>query len=230
MKQLIFISLISLLLINCNNEPKENAKSEDLIPDKVDLAEETEQNEKISPKTQYLNDFLLDPINLNEFKKKYGPSNSGACCSGIPTNWLYKPENEGFYYQYMLFNLRGMSYLNGKIMGEGEQLRKFQIYVYHFGKNRDFDFYNDDEVLIGYSCAGMHEALGQTNIVGKSWQEIEEQFGNDYIDLDSIKIYQYNNRILSLKLKSSKVEWVKYFHQSSKVEKEKIPEHLIIFN
>jgi hypothetical protein len=130
----------------------------------------------------------------------------------------------------MLFwKLKGMRYLNGKFMDEGALLREFQIYVYHFGKNQGFDFYNDDEVLVGFSCAGIHEALGRANIIGKSLQEIEELFGSEYIDCDSIKIYQHNNRVLSLKLKSSKVEWIKYFHQSSKVEKGKIPDHLIMF-
>ncbi|PLX20249.1 MAG: hypothetical protein C0599_09405 [Salinivirgaceae bacterium] len=233
MRHQIFILLISFLLINCNSESKEKVVHEqtfDSIKDDSEIGRKTSQNEEINPKTQYLKSFLLEPINLIEFKNKYGPSNSGGCCSGIPIKWLYKPEKEGFYYQYMLFRqLKGMRYVNGKIMGEGELFKNFKIYVYHFGENRDFDFYNNDEELIGFSCAGIHEALGQANIVGKSLEEIEELFGNEYIEFDSLKIYYLENRVLSLKLKSSKVEWFKYFNHSSKLEEDKIPEHLIKF-
>ena len=231
MRRQITRLLKSLLFTNCNNASKEDAKSENILPDKVDSTKIAEPDEEIITKTKYLKDFLLEPINLIDFKSKYGPSNSGGCCSGNPKEWMYKPEKEGFYYQYMLFRkLNEMQLANGKVMNETEQFRKFQIYVYHFGKNKEFDFFSDNEVLIGFSCAGIHEALGRANIVGKSFQEIEELFGNEFIDCDSIKIYQHDNRVISLKFKSSKVEWIKYFHQSSRVEKEKIPEHLIRFN
>lgn len=252
----LIVLLLALILYSCVNEEKEDAEYENLFPDKVDLEsvslnknllqkkthdtindgsdieKRTEQNEKIIPKTEYLKDFLSEPINLIEFKKKYGSSNSGQL---KPNKYYYKPEDEGFYYKYMLFNSLGfrknpMRYLNGKIMSEGDLFKSFQIYVYHFGNTGSFDFYDKNEVLIGFRSAGIHEALGKANLVGKTLQEIEELFGNDYIVMGNIKIYQHNNRVLSLKLNSSKVEWIKYYHQSSKVEKEKIPEHLIIFN
>ena len=256
MRHQIYILLISLLIINCNNESKEDTESENLFRDNIDLesvslnknllqektldsinddsntAKKTEQNVKIISKTQYLKDFLSEPINLIDFKKRYGPSNSGQLKAN---KYYYKPKDEGFYYKYMLFNGLGfgknpMRYLNGKIMSEGDLFNSFQIYVYHFGHTGSFDFYDKNEVLIGFRSAGMHEALGKANLTGKTLQEIEALFGNDYIEAGNIIIYQYNNRVLSLKLKSSKVEWIKYYHQSSKVEKEKIPEHLIIFN
>ncbi len=250
MKNLIPVVYFSVILFSCTNssdtknessgsieDPNDSVSTVNTIhPDRktdtikvvddttvsIDLKEENISN------TAFFERFLMEPINLSEFKNKYGPSNSGACCTGSPEN-LHEPPKDGFYYQYMFFwKLASMRYSDGSAMSEGDLFMSFQIYVYHFGNNHDFDFFNNDEILIGLSCAGSHPGLGQANLVAKSLSEIEKLFGNDYIDLDSIKIYQYNNRVLSLKFNSSKVESYKYFHLSSMVSKNKVPKALLI--
>ena len=228
---IVLILLVSFSCTNCGENPVENKKTP--RSDASNHQHKSDSVENLTPTA--IQSLLMDPIDLSEFKKSYGPSNSGAGCSEFPTEWRHQPEKKGFYYEYMFFwkLRREIRFLDGGPMSEGELFRNFKINVYHLGDNSEFDFYDNNEVLIGIRSAGSHEALGKLNLVGKSLKEIDSLFGNDYIEKKNVRIYHYNKRVLSLQFKTiqhvDKVESFIYSHLSRELDASNIPDMLLNF-
>ena len=228
---IVLILLVSFSCTNCGENPVEDKK----IP-RSDASNNQHKSDSVENLTlTAIQSLLMEPIDLKEFKKSYGPSNSGAGCSEFPTEWRHQPEKKGFYYQYMLFHKlqEDMRYLDGKTMNEYDLFKNFRLFVYRFGDNGEFDFYDNTEVLIGLRSSGAHEALGKLNLVGKSLKELDEFFGNDYIEKKNVRIYHYNKRVLSLQITKiqdvEKVESLIYLHLSKELDKNNIPDMLLNF-
>jgi len=238
MRYSIVIPIILSILTSCYDTSKKPTEKSNSIsirntddPSKLHYQQDSIKDLPSS----YIQSLLMSPIDLPEFKKSYGASNSGAGCSEFPIEWRHKPEKKGFYYEYMFFNKlkRKIRFLDGGPMNESELFRNFKINVYHFGDNPEFDFYDNNEVLIGIRSAGSHEALGKLNLVGKSLKEIDSLFGNDYIEKKNVRIYHYNKRVLSLQFKTiqhvDKVESFIYLHLSRELDASNIPDMLLNF-
>ncbi len=223
--------MLLLFLTSCTEETSTN---EHKTTTSVDTNEsEEELNEKPLTPIQSL---LMAPLDLAQFKKSYGPSNSGAGCSDFPIEWRFNPQKEGFYYQYMLFHSlqRDMKNIEDVSFNEYQLFENFRIYVYHYGKNGAFDFFDENEELIGLRTSGSHTGLGNLDLVGKSIDNLHESYGTDYIQKDDVRIYHFRDRALSLKFRevngAERVEALVYAHLSKDLDKNNVPGMLLDFS
>ena len=233
MKKILFLIFLCHITISCSNnvDEKENLKKRDLSFTKDTTNADSIGRDSILQDTlmvitekSYLESFLENPIDLQQFKKDYGPSNSGGMNGGL----LYKPDSAGMYLRFMLFN--GNSDRNRKLrISEGQKFKQLQFYVYRYGKTVG-DFFDTNEILVGFKCKLEDESLGKANLVGKTEKEIIDLFGNGYSSYKNYRIYENNNRVLSLYITESKVLWVKYYHLASPFSKDNIPALLLEFD
>ena len=229
------LSIIFLCIItfSCSNyiSQKENQKEDvtfvkdDSIDTKAIIKDSILQDTlKVVVEKSYLESFLENPIDFQQFKKDYGPSNSG----GINGGPLYKPDSVGMYLRFMLFN--GNRDRNRKLgISEGQKFKELQFYVYRYGKTVG-DFFNTNEILVGFKCKFKDPSVKKADLVGKTKKEINVLFGNEYIRYKNYRIYEKNNRVLSLCFDGQIVLWTKYYHLMSPVHKDNIPELLLEFN
>jgi len=166
-----------------------------------------------------LSALLLAPIDLPEFKRIKGPSNSSVMHANRD---FYKPDREGFYYWYALF--KGPSK-----QSESKRLRGFRLIVYKYGTEAG-DFYDRNEELIAIKSRFSDPHLGKLNLVGVSVDSIRKRFGAPFAAIDGLLIYHDNSHALSLGSANGSVKWFKYvrLHQSL-VDADNIPAALLKF-
>jgi len=178
-----------------------------------------DEHEHTQKQQETLSDLLQNPINLSEFKRIKGPSNSSVMKGD---NCYYKPEREGFYYWYAMFKEPAK-------LRESERLRGFRLIVYKYGK-KPGDFYDSNEELIAIKSRFADPQLGKLNLVGMSVDSIRKQLGSPFVERDGMLIYHINSRALSLGTASGNVKWFKYVRlQKCFVDTDNIPAALLKF-
>ncbi len=170
-----------------------------------------------------IQDFLINPIDFQQFKEDNGPSNSGTANK----TGLYKPNQAGMYLRFMLFQ-GNRARIKKLKLPDSFGMTELQFFVYRFGTEVG-DFYDSNELLVGIKCRIRDPALGQANLVGKHITLIEKQFGKDFIQHDNCIIYQYQNRVLSLNIQGGNVSWFKYLYLAEPVTSNNIPKRLLKF-
>jgi hypothetical protein len=170
-----------LLFYSCQNEIKPSRQNEQTIKiDKNPLIDTLIQRkyDSIETLSDEAKEFLVNPINISEYKKLKGSSNSG----GAKTyDFHYRPIDRGFYLKFFLFPSFGeqgpsiITFRKGKEMGS---------------------YIDEDEILIQFFSNRNDEDLKKLNLVGLSQEHIIEKLGNPSFKNNDILVYYYNNRIL----------------------------------
>ena len=190
-KILMMVLLLSIPILGTPNASYDQVHSQ-IKP----LVKPTKQNHELAV-------FLSVPIDLITFKNKKGPSNSSQLkASSKTTSWIYRPKNQGFFYQYMLFPTPTR-------YSEGERFFGFSVVVYKFGKKIG-DYYDSNETLIAIWSRLNDPDLGQANFVGRFVSEVKARFGEPSAVVGDVLIYHFNGRALSVHTKDGAVDWFKY--------------------
>jgi hypothetical protein len=180
MKSLYSLIVLSVLICSCQNEIKSSRHNEP--KERVDKVHTTEtvkkENDSIGILSNEAKEFLLNPINISEYKKLKGGSNSGSAKN---YDFHYKPEFKGFYLRFFVFPNFGE---NGP-----------ELITYRRGKEIG-DYIDEDEILIQFFSNRKDEDLKELNLVGVSQKNVIEKLGNPTFKKNGILVYYYDNRIL----------------------------------
>ncbi len=156
-------------------------------------------------------EFLKNPIDLQEFKKKKNINYTTTSVSN-GMDYYFQPEiKDSIFYTY-----------NYPIENFKDSKRIDKVLVFKYGKNKHT--YDDEtEILIELRIFNEDSDLGKANLVGLSKTELESEFGTDYLTLDKRIIYSNKNKVLILEIENSKVKSFNYI----KLSTEKIDTDLI---
>ena len=193
------------------NKQEEKKQRDQVIEEKIDIH-------------PVLKTLLDHPMNLEAYKKKWGPSNSTG---GKKSTAYHRPDVTGQFYRYMLF---------GKLRKElpsrpsgGDLFKKFIITVYKYGTEIG-DFYDPNEELISVKCALDNPTLGDLNWYGKTRLELTNRYGEPQFEQNNGLIYYHDHKAISAHLENDRVRWFKYVRLHSRIDlKEKIPAILLDF-
>ncbi|MFT5824468.1 MAG: hypothetical protein ACI8ZM_005736 [Crocinitomix sp.] len=231
--------ILLLLFANCDNQSSSNENDELSFNDSQALHLINEGIEEVledqglpSIERQRMIDLLANPIDLENYKAEYGTSNSGAV-TAHELFWL--PDTAGFYYQYMLFHkLRNLLETHPS---ESDLFHNFRIIVYKYGESVG-DFYATNEAFIGIECAMKNETLGELDLVGLEFNEIEDKFGVPNHIGSKQSFYFANRTVLALHFESeidsanehNKVTWFKIARVNKAFDlAQTIPAYLLSF-
>lgn len=180
MKSLYSLIVLSVLICSCQNEIKSSRQNEH--KEKMDKDQTTEivkkENDSIGILSNEAKEFLLNPINISEYKKLKGGSNSGSAKNYY---FHYKPEGEGFYLKFFIFPSFGE---NGP-----------ELITYRKGKEIG-DYIDEDEILIQFFSNREDKDLKELNLVGVSQKVVIEKLGTPTFKNNGILVYYYDNRVL----------------------------------
>jgi hypothetical protein len=139
-------------------------------------------------------ELLNNPLDIREFKKAKRSSNSG----GFNKNsYLYKPHDvRGFFIHYFIF--KGFGTIGPRIIA--------------YRKGLDFGDFNEDRDTLVQVFSDMPDPdLSDLNLVGSSFNEIQDKFGQNYYKKDGFVIYYSGQNVLALNFSNGeKVRWFKW--------------------
>ena len=216
-----------LVLTACNSASNESTHQSENITDSIT----TDSNEITFPVLEpiaivnpYLDTLLNAPLDLETFKKEWGPSNSGG---GSNNGILDIPDTTGQVYRYFLFHkLRSVL---PDHPSEGELLNNFIITVFKYGKEIG-DFYDSNEKLLMIACSLDNPELGELNWYGQSTVQIMDKYGPPQYEKENCLIYQIKNKTITAHLNNEQVDWYKYVLLNESVDLSKeIPGILLDF-
>lgn len=136
---------------------------------------------------------LFQPIDIVEFKKKKGISNSS------PANYKdkYKSAKQGFHYLYTLFKTPSN-------LPETVRFTGFKLYSYKFG-NQGGDFFDQNELLVGLKATYEDPDLGMLDWVGKSLDDFIQVYGEPTFKQQYKVAYYYLERAIVLKIDNDRI-------------------------
>lgn len=161
-------------------------------------------------KTLKLISFLENPIDLHEFKKKKRQFTS-TVTNGSEYYWNPKIKDSIFYSYSFLPNEPFQNNVN-----------PLKIIVFKYGKNKH-TWDDNTEILIEFKIETQDDHLMDANLVGLSIEQIEKEFGTEYLQLDNRMVYSNRNKVLILEIDNSRVAFINYI----KLNTEKIDLDLI---
>ncbi|OMP29979.1 hypothetical protein [Mangrovimonas sp. DI 80] len=203
-----FLIILILVSSSCKDTPENNSDSTktdrfELLP----YPDSAEQEKYL--KSQNLNSFLENPIDLQKFKSKKNRNVTTSVNNGL--KYQYHPAiSDSIFYGY--------NFITGSIGPKGIN----EIVVFKYGENKH-RFEDESEILIEMRIFNEDSDLGKANLIGLSKTEFESEFGNDYLTFDNGIAYSNKNKILILEMDSSKVKSYRYI----KLNTEKIDIELI---
>ncbi|WP_303318800.1 hypothetical protein Q4Q34_04915 [Flavivirga abyssicola] len=154
-------------------------------------------------------EFLENPIDLQEFKRKKGKHFTTSVTGG--TEYYFTPKiQDSIFYVYYYPDL------------DKEPIDIDQIIVFKSGKNKH-TYQDKTEVIIEIRVFNEDSDLGKANLVGLSKTELESEFGNDYLTFNNGIAYSNKNKILTIELDNSKVKSFRYI----KLNTENVDQDLI---
>ena len=173
----------------------------------IELTEEVEKEEE----NLNLASFLENPINLQNFKEKKNRNVTTSVPNG--TEFYFNPKTaDSIFYVYNYYPTENF-----------ENPREIdQIVVFKHGKNKH-KYEDETETLIELRIFNKDSDLKKANLIGLSKTELEFKFGNNYLTFDNGIAYSNKNKLLILKMDSSKVKSYRYI----KLGTEKIDNDLI---
>lgn len=199
MKYFLFLCFL-LTLFSCSDLSKHD-KSSGIdgcimeIPPHILAAQQVER----------LNSVLRNPIDLVDYKKKYGPANSGT---GKDKAFYNLPDTIGFTYEYMLFN--GLTREISPKPKPRDLFHNFRINTYVFG-NQVPNYSDTNEVLLEIACSMNNPTLKRVNVYGMSRETVIFQFNHPQFELENHFIYQDSlNNTFCIHFKKNKADWYKY--------------------
>lgn len=194
-----FILTSGILSLNgCKNSTTKNTISDSIIENKDDTV--------TFNRIPNLDSFLNQPFYLLKFKKKVGQSNNG----GVKVYPFYfKPEINGFYNSFFMFS-HCKGYIGTNKTDTVTSENGIEIITY-----KQFNLYKNSyidptEQMIAFKANFNHLDLPEMAFVGLDTTAIVKQLGNNYCVQNGAMFYTSSNKVLILKIKFSKVKWIKY--------------------
>lgn len=155
-------------------------------------------------------EFLENPIDLQDFKKKKGMRFTTSVTNG--TEYYFNPKiKDSLFYVY---------YYPAEKFEDSREID--QIIVFKHGENKH-RYEDQTETLIEFRVFNKDSDLGKANLIGLSKTELESEFGNDYLIFDNGIAYSHKNKVLILEMDSSKAKSFRYI----KLNTDKIENDLI---
>jgi hypothetical protein len=162
------------------------------------------------------NTFLQKPVDLQQFKKAKGPSNSGIADI---QQYYFKPAEKGVYFRFFIFRSPNTFIYSGTEnkkqhvpYGTG-----FQIVTYKPpGKYRDA-YLDPTEMLIEVTASYNDPDLPELAFVGLDTVTIKKKLGNHFIRKDNYFIYSADNNVLILNITEGVVKCLKYTRLNAKI-------------
>lgn len=201
MSKFIYISLFTLFLFGCAEDLKDqltrtssngtDQKIENLVNE--DSEKLIDNNVINSKNTDSLSKFLIEPIDLQDFKIRKGEANSGGF--QFKEN-LFRPNYQGFYIRFYIFPKFGE---NGP-----------RIVTYRKGEEFGY-FHEKRDTLIQLFSDRPDKDLKNADLVLKNLDEIKNTFGNKYL-MDGEYVFYIDNNIktvLTICASNKKVKWFK---------------------
>jgi hypothetical protein len=223
---------ICLILIACsgNQEPYLNGEDQDttsmtIVSEEPDEVHIDQDDPSILSVNSKLKNLLDNPINLVQYKKDYGTSNSGSAGN---KEFFETPDTVGMMFRYMLFHKLRMEIPSHP--SEGDLFNGFIITVYRYGE-RVGNFYDTNEELMMIECSLDNPTLGELNWYGLSKRELVDNYDSAQYEVGDNWIYEHENKVISAHFsKDNKVDWFKYAKINRKIDlRDEIPEILTIF-
>lgn len=175
------------------------------------------------------NALLINPFDLQKFKKAKGPSNSGG--ADVQAYYI-KPKENGVYFRFFLFN-QTQAFVYEANENKRKSIRPgtgFQIITYKpLGKYRD-DYFDPTETLIEVTASYNDPDLPELALVGLDTLIIKNKLGTDFIRKDGCFIYAKENNVLLLKIAEGLVTCLKYTRLNRKLTPAAIPEKLLVMD
>lgn len=241
MKKVTFL-IAAILLFSCQqNSPGGEVSSAPDEPDSIitpdtpillgirsDSVDSPKEPVAINPVLTKTDSFLLNPFDLYAFKSTKNGSNSGGAAF---KSYHHKPPFPGIGYRFFMFqpktpnmqdgsNIRhvaaGYSGTNKKNISmnhDGLLIRTFQ-------PNDSFKhkYHNPNEVLIELTAMHNDFDLPEMAFVGLDSLSIIKQLGKETFYKNQCLIYTVENIAFILKLKNTKVDWIRYIRLAGKFE------------
>ncbi len=183
-KVFLFVLVASIGIIACqqsettHEEDDQTADVKDLTLNE-DISDSTNAEQKIR-----IQNFLNNPLDLNDYKKRKRGANSTAH-SKIPL--LYTPKYVGFYVNYFLFQ--------GFNEHTSPHLIVYRKGDYAHGKGFG-NFMEDRDTLVKLVCNHPDQDLKSANLVGRRAQDIIDSFGNGFEIYKNRVVYFHKNSVL----------------------------------
>ena len=174
-----------------------------------------------------VDNLLTTPFDLQNFKKVKGQSNSGGASKKL---YYFKPDTKGMYYRFFLFQpLTGYKYVaGGKRTIEVRLQNGLQIITFKpFGKYQ-YDYSDPTETLIEVIAHYNDKNLQELAFIGLDTLSIKSKLGNKFLRKGGCFIFHYDKNVLTLKIKNGTVDWLKYTRLNFKLNKNNIPNGLLV--
>lgn len=186
-----------------------------------------------------INEFLNKPFDLFEFKKsKNGSLSAGAAFK----EYHFKPDFKYVAYQFFMFEPKTINYID-----DGKEIRHQKIgYIGRSKDNTCFledgivittiqpldkyknQYLNPNEILIELVAKYNDFDLPEFAFVGLDSLSITNKLGPPYLYEQKCLIYQNKSKALILKIKNSRVIWLKYIYLKEGIDIMKNPKILEI--
>ena len=168
---------------------------------------------------------LINPFDLQKFKKAKGPSNSGGADLQL---YYYKPDINGVYFRFFLFT-RTMGYVYDGAESKRHSVRPgtgLQIVTYKPKGKYSADYFDPTETLIEVTASYNDPDLPELAFVGLDTLTVKKKLGNAFIRKDNCFIFAKDNNVLLLKTAEGVVTCLKYARMNAKLADAIIPKGL----
>ena len=177
---------------------------------KTELVSESQSENDLNSN---LVEFLDNPIDLLDFKKKKGMEFTTSVTSG--TEYYYQPRiKDSIFYVYYYPNFKK------------ESIKIDQFVVFKHGKNKQ-TYEDQTETLIEFRIFNPDSDLGKANLYGLTKAELESEFGTDYLTFDNGIAYSNKNKILTIELNDSKVKSFRYIKLNTEIVDQKLIRQIV---
>jgi hypothetical protein len=148
-------------------------------------------------------EFLDNPIDFLDFKKKKGMEFTTSVTSG--TEYYYQPRiKDSIFYVYYYPDFKK------------ESIKIDQFVLFKYGENKH-TYEDKTETLIEFRIFNPDSDLGKANLYGLTKAELESEFGTDYLTFDNGIAYSNKNKILTIELNNSKVKSFRYIKLNTEI-------------
>ncbi|MBX7205996.1 MAG: hypothetical protein K1X81_11285 [Bacteroidia bacterium] len=174
-----------------------------------------------------VDNLLTTPFDLQNFKKVKGQSNSG---NAIKRTYYLKPDTNGMYYRFFMFRpMTGNRYIaGGKLTIESGLKNGLEIITFKpFGKYQ-YDYYDPTETLIEVIAHYNDKDLPELAFIGLDTLSIKSKLGNKFLRKNGCFIFHHDKNVLTLKINNGAIDWLKYTRLNFKLNKNNIPNGLLI--
>ena len=204
---------------NSSDNSKDNFEGKDNSGTSNDDSSSYDSGFEEKTPVRRIDHLLMNPFDLNAYKRKKKGANSSR---ENRKEHYFKPDTNGIYYSYFLFNLKLEQKYIGKDVNQKTGVRQTsggREMVVFKPDDEDQNMYNDpNETLIEFTQWYNDTDLPELAFVGWTSEEITRYFGKpDFIRFDCL-VYTFNDRAMLFHEYGGRIDWLKYAHTNGPVK------------